>query len=896
MSKALTINSHYKDALSKPNGARFFRCALQVNPFEYVVRHSKETLYKDEASYNVAIIQACIDEGIEVIAVTDHYRIKSSEKLIEAARKEGLYAFPGFEAVTKEGVHFLCLLDLSVPFDVVQAKIADCGIHDEKESSPLGKYDSSELLSECRKWGGAICIAAHVASDGGLLRVLKGIPRVTAWRDDNLLACSLPGSVMDSPDDLRQIIQNKDVAHKRNRPMAIINCQDVNNPNDLKKQGSSCYIKMSNVSINGLRQAFLDPESRIRLMSDPEPDDHTEFITLAWDGGFLDGESIHFNENLNVLIGGRGTGKSTVIESLRYVLQLESIGDDARKSSEGIINQVLKNGTKINLSVRSHRPDTRTYLIERSVPNPPVVKDDLGNVLTIAPQDILQHVEIFGQHEISELAKSPEKLRVLLERFIEFDPNIEKRKLELKRELERSHTRIMDVRKEIKQIDERLSLLPALLETLKRYQEAKLEERLKDRSQLVREERILKTASDRLKPFQNALNDLENALPIDRAFISEKALQDLTGRNILHPLNDTLMTLDHDANKIVKDLRQSISNASGKIDEIRSQWDDRKKIVQASYEKILRELQKSKVDGEEFIKLRQQVEDLKPLTERKSLLNRNEREYIGHRRNLLDEWENLKRTEFQRLEKAAKKINRQLPDRVRIQVLFAGNRQPLLDLLRYEVEGRFAEALEVLRQKPDLSTVALVDACRAGREELIRKFALPGAQAERLIQAGEPAFMKIEELELPATVSTELNVSPEGQPAQWQRLEDLSKGQKATAVLLLLLLESDVPLIVDQPEDDLDNRFITEGIVPKMREEKRRRQFIFATHNANIPVLGDAELILGLHAVGEAGMGKAEIRKEHMGSIDDEPVRELVEEILEGGKNAFETRRLKYGF
>ena len=115
-------------------------------------------------------------------------------------------------------------------------------------------------------------------------------------------------------------------------------------------------------------------------------------------------------------------------------------------------------------------------------------------------------------------------------------------------------------------------------------------------------------------------------------------------------------------------------------------------------------------------------------------------------------------------------------------------------------------------------------------------------------------------------------------------------------MLLLLLLESDAPLIVDQPEDDLDNRFITEDVVPRMREEKRRRQFIFSTHNANIPVLGDAELILGLTAQGEAEEGSATIRPEHRGSIDAQPVRELVEEILEGGKDAFETRRLKYGF
>ena len=81
-----------------------------------------------------------------------------------------------------------------------------------------------------------------------------------------------------------------------------------------------------------------------------------------------------------------------------------------------------------------------------------------------------------------------------------------------------------------------------------------------------------------------------------------------------------------------------------------------------------------------------------------------------------------------------------------------------------------------------------------------------------------------------------------------------------------------------------------------MRQEKRRRQFVFSTHNANIPVLGEAELILGLTASGEAAAGHAEIASEHMGSIDSRPVRELVEEILEGGKDAFEMRRSKYGF
>ena len=178
----------------------------------------------------------------------------------------------------------------------------------------------------------------------------------------------------------------------------------------------------------------------------------------------------------------------------------------------------------------------------------------------------------------------------------------------------------------------------------------------------------------------------------------------------------------------------------------------------------------------------------------------------------------------------------------------------------------------------------------------MKHYHLPSGAAERIAQADPELFMRIEELELFATTEIELNTTPDGEPANWQTLDALSTGQKATAILLLLLLESEAPLVVDQPEDDLDNRFITEGVVPIMRQEKRRRQFVFSTHNANIPVLGDAELILGLAATGAAKEGQARIEPRHMASIDTIPVRELVEEILEGGKDAFEMRRSKYGF
>ncbi|MCU1413806.1 MAG: family ATPase [Microbacteriaceae bacterium] len=109
---------------------------------------------------------------------------------------------------------------------------------------------------------------------------------------------------------------------------------------------------------------------------------------------------------------------------------------------------------------------------------------------------------------------------------------------------------------------------------------------------------------------------------------------------------------------------------------------------------------------------------------------------------------------------------------------------------------------------------------------------------------------------------------------------------------MLLLGASTAPLIIDQPEDDLDNRFVYEGIVAKLRELKGSRQIIASTHNANVPVLGDAELIVALEGDGHHGWPMAD----GIGSLDDQPIRKLAEDLLEGGPAAFNARHHLYGF
>ena len=884
-------------ALTLPNGARFYRCALQVNPFSYLQRYHKPTSYKSEEEYNNAIVAACIETKTEVIGITDHYRVKDSFGLAKAAHDAGIEAFCGFEVVAMDGVHFLCLFDRNMDEHQLERLIGECGVPGDDDPSPIAEKYSDELLRLAKKWG-AVCIAAHVASSGGLLSELSGKARIKVWTNSDLLACALPGPVANAPYGIRQILENKDPGHKRDREVAILNASDVDDPEDLKKESASCFVKMSDVSIEAFRQAFLDPKSRVKLHGYQEPESHSELLAMSWEGGFMDGAAVRFNENLNVLIGGRGTGKSTVIESIRYALDGEPVGEDARKAHEGFIKKVLQPGTKISLHVRSPKPSQRKYLIERSVPNPPVVKDEDGEVMALSPGDVMPSVEIFGQHEISEIAGSSEKRTVLLERFVKRDTSFPERKSQVHRDLERSRERILDAQREMHRLDERLAALPGLEETQRRFKEAGLERFLKEKSLLVREERLFSILDERVQEFFSFRGELAQELPIDAVFVSSVALDGLPNEDILSNIRDVLGTLSKDLMAVEKEIEKILKKYHDSVSKIKTRWDDRKTAIDQNYEKLLRNLQKDKLDGEEFIQIRRRIEELRPLEQNKENLKRDLESELARRSNLLAEWEELKTTEYRDKASAAKKVSKNLEGRVRVKVVMAGNRNPLYALLRDVVGGNLLAAIERLSDQEELSLPVLVQCCRKGRESLIDRYGLPSGAAERISQAGEDLFMRVEELELPETAEIELNTAPAGEREIWQCLQTLSAGQKATAILLLLLLESEAPLVVDQPEDDLDNRFITEGVIPIIRQEKCRRKFVFSTHNANIPVLGDAELILGLAAEGgaEEGDGCVRISQKHMGSIDCESVRELVEEILEGGKAAFETRRSKYGF
>jgi PHP family Zn ribbon phosphoesterase len=887
------VSAGIKAAMTRSAGARVYRCALQVNPFDYCIRHAKDQVFDNEEQYNASMVAAAIRAGVEVVAVTDHFRVSSSSAIIAAFEEAGIAVFPGFEANSSEGIHLLCLFAPGTPLNDLERHIGACSLADANATSPQSTKSCEQLLETVAELGG-LSIAAHVSSAAGLLSTLSGQSRARAWKSEHLAAAALPGAPDEAPQNHRDIIRNKDQAAKRHRPLCIINAGDVCAPEDFADPRSTTLIKMTTISLEGLRQGFLDWESRIRLNSDNEDGEHTEIVAVAWQGGLLDGQSLRLNSGLNVLVGGRGAGKSTMIESLRYAFDLLPKGQEAIRSHQSIIKSVLGTASTVSVLLRSPRPSPQHYLIERIYGQRPTVRDQSGKLLPdVAPGDLVGSVEIFGQHEISELTRHPDKLAEILRRFTGPATDTSAQRVEFREKLERSRSAILSELAEIDRIDDALAALPGLQENLKRFATAGLETKLAEKTSIDTEGRVFDAARkvvDELDDIYTQLEPEEN-----RPSLLPASDGGLPNRSLLEPLDKIVADLDRARARAAQYLSAVSERLKGRIDEVEAAWQPLKTAADTRYLATVKELEADGHDPKKFVAIKGQVEALKPKEAEQS----RRMDALGHieeeRRTLLLGWEQFKAQDFRDLERAARRVSKRLANRVRVRVQQNSDLGGLEAVFRTRIAGNINQPLERLRARDSLGLSDLAQHVRQGAQTLVKEYGFSQSGAEKVAQGGRALALEIEECELPAEAIVELNVGSRAVP-NWKALEDLSTGQKATAVLLLLLLELDAPLIVDQPEDDLDNRFIADSIVPAMRDEKRRRQFIFSSHNANIPVLGDAEQIVGLTPIVDGGLERTVLSDDLCGSIDVAAIKELVKDVLEGGQKAFTTRREKYGF
>jgi ABC-type lipoprotein export system ATPase subunit len=874
--------------------ARFWKCALQVNPAGYIAyRGQDHGLSEDE--YNRQLLAACKEQNIKVVGLAGHGNVDSVDAIRDLFSENGIIVFPGFEIASSEKAHFVCFFPENTTRNQLNRYLGNLDLLDPQEGVRPSRLGGERLLEKVHEVSG-FCYAAHVTDDNGVLfRKLNHV-----WKNPQLKAAQVPGSIEELRDNegntYRQILLNKIPEYKREQPIAVINAKDVAEPNDLRNPKASCLIKMTQPCFDSFKAAFFDPESRVRLNSDVSEEYYSRIMEAHFSGGYLDGIEIEFSDHLNAVIGGRGTGKSTLLECIRYALNRQPVGKGAKKQHDEIIKENLgKEKGRVELKLYSFAK-RKSYSVSRRYGEPPIVRDESGAVSNFTPAEILPSIEIYGQNEIYEIAQDGEGRSRLIDRFLPPDAfDIEEQLVEVERKLKDNKERLAKARNQLDELEGKVQQLPKMEEEAQQYKKLGLEEKLKIIPLLEREKQLGDRAEEELSRVETAVQSLEESLP-DTTFLNEAAISSLPHQDLLVPVKTTLDAVSQDClalfEALEKDLPEFRISLEQQIELLRSVVKSEEDSIQKAFKDLpSSEGRSGKEIGIAYQELLRRIESIKPMRYKVENQTKLLEQIKQERKNFLADLSDIRARRTEKLQKAIKKLNNRLEGKLRLSVIPEGERGALKQFLaKCNLEGVGEKRLAWIDSADELTPLALAQSIREGRDALLEAgWGITPVVADALAKLKDSDMLDLETLSLPDYISIELNVSHEGE--QFKPLERLSRGQECTAILHLLLLENADPLIMDQPEDNLDNAFIAERIVAELRASKTQRQFIFATHNANIPVFGDAEWI----GVIAATQGRASLPYEAQGAVDVHNIREQAANILEGGREAFKQRMNKYG-
>ena len=631
-----------------------------------------------------------MEHEVEVVAITDHFRFDSSVALAELLSAAGICVFPGFEANSSEGIHLLCLFPEGESASKMNAHIGACGVDDWEVESPQADKSAEQIAKQMAARGG-LTIAAHVCAASGLLTVLSGQARARTWKSKDIVAAVIAGKPEDVQQKYRQIVLNTNPETRSRNPTAIINASDVSDPKKLGDEGATTLIKMSCISLEGLRQAFLDNDSRIRLNSDAAADPHTEILAVTWDGGLLDEQCVRLNNGLNVLVGGRGSGKSTFIESLRYAFDIEPRGEEALRAHKSILKEVVKPGTEISVLIHSPYPSPQCYLIRRVYGGPARVYDEDGDLIDdLHPMDVAGDIEIYGQHEISEITRQPGEIAEILRRFVSSENDYADND-EIEDELRNSAREIMAELEKFEQLDNSLAVLPDLEEKLKRFEAAGLSEKLDSKTKIDEEAAVF----DALDDFLGELEERADSLCPDDLYddiLPEELLGDCLHPDYLEQLGemqDRMIAASERAKSYLTEVaRQSRSRAAA----VKVAWAEEKQSIEKEYTSTLKELSRKGVDGSAYISVRDQIAKLRPKAKRRSTKEEKIKTLQKKRATILARHEAEIARDLRRLKKAAKRVGKRLQGKVRVEVQAASDLSSLEDIIRSYVSGQISQS------------------------------------------------------------------------------------------------------------------------------------------------------------------------------------------------------------
>ncbi len=860
------------------NGAIWVRADFHLH-----TKADKEFVYTgEENDFCRLYIEQLKSQNINVGVITNHNKFDKNEfvALRKKALKVGIGLFAGVELSVNDGANgILCLLVFDYEKWCINGEdfinqfltAAFEGIANRENENTRCKYNFETVLQKLNEHANngrdSFIILAHVEQNSGFFNELDG-GRIQQFVSNDLFSHFVLGfqkvRTYDKiatwktwfGDKLPAFVEGSDCK----------NIEEIGRAHQQNGEAKTTYIKIGDFNFEALRYTLSDFNYRLKLNSKPEIK-NSYIKSIALEGGLLDETKIDFSPELNTLIGIRGSGKSSILEILRYTLgiPLSPTAVDPRYK-DGLIENVLRSGGKSIVTIVNKQKEE--YRIEKIYGQ----KEDIykGDVLqpNISVSAVFDYPVYFGQKDLSN--KDADFEADLIQRLVgtrlkDIQSKIEQKKREV--------TNIVAEIKKLRNLNDLKKETETVIKNaehqLKFFKEKGVEDKLKQQTLFDSDVSKLSQSESSVRSY---LNELQSLVSNHDYFFQ----QDISGSEVNQEFFD-------EAKKILKELNAEFEKLKAiqknsvqlqeRYKELIGKINVKKEGLKEEFAKIKREIGTDTINPDNFLTLNRQIDTsrLKLLEIDKSEKRR--KEWQDDLLKRLSDLDNLWHEEYQLLEKEVNRIN-EAESKLSIAVEFKGRKDKYFEKLKQvfkgtnirdtayqEITTTYNDYIQVYKDSSKLNTILnenqVVDFKRRFSENL-------------------------EDL-LTFKVDNKIIIQYNG-----KSLDKHSLGQRASALILFLLAqkENDV-LIIDQPEDDLDNQTIYDEVIKELKKIKGNMQFLFATHNANIPVLGDSEKVVS------CSYDETKITV-HSGSIDNHQTQRFIVDIMEGGDEAFSRRKNIY--
>ena len=926
-------------------GAHFHKCDFQVHSPRDINWKGTRPKADERDNYARSFIAACRSRGIDAVAITDHHDFAFFPEIARAAanetragkpipEEERITVFPGLELTLGVPCQALLILDADFPENMLPAVLNILGI--EPSDSSEEKHAETKQLSQFRDLlelhnrldeqpylHGKFILLPNLSPKGyqtlhrtGFLSHYKTMPCVGGYLDGGIERITHDGDWK---------ILNGEVAEYGNKSVGLFATSDSRQA-DFATLGDHCtWVKWTSPTAEAIRQACLAKATRISHSQPEFASILIESIHVS-NSKFMGPIDLAFNPQFNCLIGGRGTGKSTILEYLRWALcdQTPSFDDAAelpnfQAKRRSLINNTLKpNSVDVNFLVNGVRHTVRrksdTHSIQLRVAGgefQDVTEDNVREILAIdaysqkqlssvgvRTEELLRFIKAPLKKQLVELSTQTDDLRAK----IRSSYALIDRKRQLQAQVARAQLELTSLQKQIVALRDKLKGLTPEDQVV-----------IANNEKFLREQRLFESWNRETETLRKAVRDalleingLPTAVETAEAILNSEQIENYYDglaalfEDARAKLNGLAITAD-ESSEPVSELTQLKKNWSAKFEAHQKAYAD-VMLRASSHQKTLEDTNST----ESRIKVLQEEIDVKQSS--MSTQEAPETDYENAR----DSWRTLFKTRGDLFErrcgeltelsggalKATLKRGAGLDDaREDIASILerSGIRQQStkVDDLCDAIAKSSDSVMEWEKVLAEFESLALVDKNKDSESPECVSLSAAGFTSGDLVRIAERIDInKWLDLSL-----IELEDVPRFQYRQREddyiEFADASAGQQATVLLRVLLNQEGPPLIIDQPEEDLDNEVVL-SIVREIWEAKKKRQIIVTSHNANIVVNGDADLVVvcAYRKGTEQSGGMVKLQ----GAIDVEEIRKEITQIMEGGLEAFKLRKEKYGF